>query len=116
MYEIGVGIQYLHNQSVVHRDLKPENILIKNGKVKIADFGLAKTILLNTRTLLGTLYYVAPELFRMEAYGKSVDIFAIGVIFIELLLNMRIWSLIGSEEFPGRMNSFPTTEIKNRLK
>jgi hypothetical protein len=80
---------------VVHRDIKPENILIdKRGRVKIADFGLAKLLgqeaaehgLTGTQQVMGTLRYMAPE--QMEG-AKSVDhradIYSLGVVFYELL-------------------------------
>ncbi len=89
------ALQFAHDEGVVHRDIKPENILIdKRGRVKIADFGLAKLLgqeaadhgLTATQQVLGTLRYMAPE--QMEG-KKSVDhradIYSLGVVFYELL-------------------------------
>src|SRR5579862_98311 len=89
------ALQYAHDEGIVHRDIKPENILIdKKGRVKIADFGLAK--LLNKsesdRTLtgagqaMGTLHYMAPEqLENPLAVDHRADVYSLGVVFYEML-------------------------------
>ncbi len=88
------ALQYAHDQGVVHRDIKPENILVdRAGKVKIADFGLAKLVgkqarenLTQSRQIMGTPNYMAPEqVERPETVDHRVDIFALGVVFYELL-------------------------------
>lgn len=89
------ALQYAHDEGIVHRDIKPENILIDTkGRVKIADFGLAKLLnpkvgdrrLTGTQQVLGTLNYMAPE----QIEGKPnvdhrADIYSLGVVFYELL-------------------------------
>ena len=90
------GLQFAHEEGVVHRDIKPENILIdKRGRVKIADFGLAKLLggdsmesptLTGTHQVMGTPMYMAPE--QMEGthgVDHRADIFSLGVVFYELL-------------------------------
>jgi len=83
------GIGYLHENGVVHRDLKPENILcsLDLSRIVVGDFGLAKVFgrgeLL--KSTCGTPAYAAPEIFRGEAYDKSVDMWSIGVIAFVLL-------------------------------
>jgi predicted Ser/Thr protein kinase len=89
------ALQYAHDEGVVHRDIKPENILVdKRGKVKIADFGLAKLLgaapavytLTGSRQMMGTPHYMAPE--QMEKpleVDHRADIFSLGVVFYELL-------------------------------
>jgi len=89
------ALQYAHDEGVVHRDIKPENILIdKKGRVKIADFGLAKLLghdgpehsLTGTYQVMGTLRYMAPE--QMEGSREvdhRADIYSLGVVFYELL-------------------------------
>jgi len=89
------ALQYAHEQAVVHRDIKPENILIDNrGRVKIADFGLAKLLdhdaaehaLTATHQVMGTLRYMAPEqLEGSRDVDHRADIYSLGVIFYELL-------------------------------
>lgn len=89
------ALQFAHDEGIVHRDIKPENILIdKKGRVKIADFGLAKLLgieaidhrLTATQQVMGTLRYMSPE--QMEgsnAVDHRADIYSLGVVFYELL-------------------------------
>ncbi|MCL4790252.1 MAG: serine/threonine protein kinase, partial [Verrucomicrobia bacterium] len=88
------ALQFAHEEGIVHRDIKPENILLDaKGRVKIADFGIAKLVgrkeditLTGTRSLLGTPHYMAPE--QVEAPNKvdhRADIYALGVVFYEML-------------------------------
>ncbi len=93
--QICEALQYAHDEGVVHRDIKPENILIdKRGRVKIADFGLAKLAarsaeeftLTGTQQVMGTPRYMAPE--QMEAshsVDHRADIYSLGVVFYEML-------------------------------
>ena len=89
------ALQYAHQEGVLHRDIKPENILLDSrGKVKIADFGIAKLVgelhAEDARTLtgarLGTPHYMAPE--QIEHPGDvdhRADIYSLGVVFYEML-------------------------------
>ena len=89
------ALQFAHDEGIVHRDIKPENVLIdKRGRVKIADFGLAKLMgqetiernLTGTHQVMGTLRYMAPE--QMEGshtVDHRADIYSLGVVFYELL-------------------------------
>ena len=89
------ALQYAHDEGVVHRDIKPENILVdRSGRVKIADFGLAKLArqspddftLTATHQVMGTPRYMAPE--QMDSAHQvdhRADIYSLGVVFYEML-------------------------------
>src|SRR5262249_20880604 len=89
------ALQYAHDEGVVHRDIKPENVLVdRKGRVKIADFGLAKVVGLDPEALrltaenqvMGTPHYMAPEqLERPLAVDHRADIYSLGVVFYEML-------------------------------
>ena len=92
--QICEALQFAHDEGIVHRDIKPENILLdKKGRVKIADFGIAKILgnaaevdLTGTQNAIGTPHYMAPE--QMEkptTVDHRADIFSLGVVFYEML-------------------------------
>ncbi len=93
MAQICGALEYAHAQGVVHRDIKPENILVDpTGRVKIADFGLAKVgrgvlpTLTRTDMAMGTPAYMAPEQYeRMKDVDHRADIFSLGVMFYEMV-------------------------------
>jgi predicted Ser/Thr protein kinase len=89
------ALAYAHEEGVVHRDIKPENILLdRKGRVKIADFGLAKLLarrtgeytLTGTHQVMGTLHYMAPEqIENPQAIDHRADVYALGVVLYEML-------------------------------
>ena len=93
--QICEALHFAHDAGIVHRDIKPENILVdKQGRVKIADFGLAKLLskasaevtLTGSHQAMGTLHYMAPE--QMQGAGSvdhRADIYSLGVVFYEML-------------------------------
>jgi hypothetical protein len=93
--QICEALQFAHDRGIVHRDIKPENILIDTqGRVKIADFGLAKMMRLEagapdltlTRHAIGTPQYMAPEqIEKPETVDHRADIYSLGVVFYEML-------------------------------
>jgi serine/threonine-protein kinase len=89
MVEICDALAAAHRLDMVHRDLKPGNVLMTpDDRAKLADFGLAKQVLAPSvldRKLVGTPYFMAPELFRGEAATKRSDVYAAGVTFYNLL-------------------------------
>ena len=122
--EIISAVKYLHSLEppIVHRDIKPENILIdNNGNCKLGDFGLAKYE--NEENMkdnyCGTLEYLAPETLSNSCQGRSVDIWALGVLLFEMLTgrppfkiekdklhlykdsnNTKIWKINWTDDFP----------------
>ena len=103
--QICEALQFAHDEGVVHRDIKPENILIdRRGRVKIADFGLAKIVgkgsrlgegdspanrddnLTHTHQVMGTMHYMAPEQIEKPlTVDHRADIYSLGVVFYEML-------------------------------
>jgi serine/threonine protein kinase len=89
------ALQFAHERGIVHRDIKPENILLdKQGRVKIADFGIAKILgaqaagaaLTGVKDVIGTPHYMAPEQVEKPAtVDHRADIYSLGVVFYEML-------------------------------
>jgi len=97
MIQICEGLEYAHEKGIVHRDVKPGNIFVlRNGQVKILDFGIAQLVAAETGLtraglIVGTLQYMAPERARGQG-GHSSDIFSVGAVFYEFLTNRAPFS------------------------
>ncbi|KAM8738678.1 inhibitor of nuclear factor kappa-B kinase subunit alpha-like isoform X1 [Acanthopagrus latus] len=93
--DIGSGIQYLHENKIIHRDLKPENIVLQDidGKLvhKIIDLGYAKDLDQGSlcTSFVGTLQYLAPELFESKPYTVTVDYWSFGTVIFECTCGFR---------------------------
>lgn len=129
------SVNHCHTNAVVHRDLKPENLLLasklKGAAVKLADFGLAIEVMGEQQAwfgFAGTPGYLSPEVLKKEPYGKSVDIWACGVILYILLVGYppfwdedqhRLYSQIkaGAYDYPSPEwdtgNLIPFTLLRN---
>jgi tetratricopeptide (TPR) repeat protein/predicted Ser/Thr protein kinase len=88
--QICEGLAAAHDEGVIHRDLKPQNILIdRNGRVAIADFGLAKSFeqvsLTEAGKVIGTPHYMSPEQVKGVALDHRTDIYSLGIILFEML-------------------------------
>jgi eukaryotic-like serine/threonine-protein kinase len=84
------GLHYAHRHGVVHRDVKPGNLLrSQEGRVKLADFGIAKATeqssITQVGSVLGTAAYLAPEQARGEEAGPRADLYALGVVTYQLI-------------------------------
>ncbi|NWI76539.1 E2AK2 kinase, partial [Dryoscopus gambensis] len=105
--QIVKGVEYIHSENLIHRDLKPQNIFISHDdKIKIGDFGLVTSVAFETLTEnRGTKSYMAPEQFGAK-YGKEVDIYALGLIWFEILSaftcheKTKVWASVRKGELP----------------
>ena len=83
-----LALQHLHEREIVFRDLKPENLVFESGgHVKLVDFGFARLLRNNalTHTICGTIEYIAPEVLAQNGYGRSADLWSVGILLYEMV-------------------------------
>lgn len=93
--EIAYGMSYAHMKGIIHRDLKPDNVLVStDGEVKLTDFGLGKTLVINEDITdlgeaVGTPHYMSPEQLRGIKLDKRCDIYSFGIMAYELVTGKK---------------------------
>ena len=94
IYETLKGLSYLHSSGIVHRDIKPENLMLKgvdfSDSIVIGDFGHSRftSPMEILRMPCGTLAFIAPEVLDLRGYGKSVDVWSLGVTMYQMLTGL----------------------------
>jgi eukaryotic-like serine/threonine-protein kinase len=106
--QIAHGLAFAHDQGLVHRDVKPQNVLLNgDGRAKVTDFGIARSLdvegVTQTGTVLGTSNYIAPEQASGQPVDAQTDVYSLGVVLYELLA--------GDLPFPGE--NFVTVAMKH---
>ncbi|VDP70274.1 unnamed protein product [Echinostoma caproni] len=83
------ALAFLHDHGIIHRDVKSDSILLSiNGHVKLSDFGFCAQItpeIPRRRSLVGTPYWMSPEVISRKPYGTAVDVWSMGVLLIEMV-------------------------------
>jgi serine/threonine protein kinase len=93
--QASAAIHYLHDNNFIHRDVKSQNFLLDhNWVVKLTDFGMSRVVsdpsTLSRMTICGTNEYMAPEMLFQEEYCSGVDIFSLGLVFIEIMARRKV--------------------------
>ncbi len=119
--EIASALGAIHLKGIVHRDLKPANILMRmTGEAVIADFGIAKRLssalsLTRQDMAVGTPYYMSPEQARGSNVGPHSDIYALGVLYFEMLAGSRPYEANTPNELMGKHLHAPIPLLPTRL-
>lgn len=110
--DAALGLDYLHQKGICHRDVKPDNMLIRNGKIQVADFGLARVepLPLSSSSMVGTPAYMAPEAWRGQ-YCIASDQYSLAAAYVELRTGQR--AIEGSkfvDVMMGHLQKLPRVE------
>uniref|UniRef100_A0A5K4FE06 non-specific serine/threonine protein kinase n=1 Tax=Schistosoma mansoni TaxID=6183 RepID=A0A5K4FE06_SCHMA len=115
--QLAIALQYMHERNVLHRDLKTRNIfLTRSNIVKLGDLGIARVLESSNSmatTLIGTPYYMSPELFANKPYNHKSDIWALGCVLYEMstlrhAFNAKSFNALSYKILSGKIPDMPT--------
>ena len=117
--QIGKALEHAHSRGIVHRDIKPHNIMVlKNGSVKVTDFGIARLMSKGntlTKEALGSVHYISPEQAKGGRIDNRSDLYSLGVVMYEMMAGrppydgespvaIAIQHINGGAKLPSTMN------------
>ena len=121
MRQVASALSNLHNVGILHRDLKPGNIMLRgDGSIALIDFGLAKRMfpeeeLTGSKQIFGTPYYMSPEQGRGRDVDERSDVYALGVIFYEMLTGEKPYTAKNAMGIIFKHTEQPVPVLPNRL-
>lgn len=126
--QICLAIKHIHDKKILHRDLKSQNIFLSdNGLIKLGDFGIAKCLNFTMEkacTIVGTPYYLSPEIVQNQPYSFKSDIWSLGVLLFEMMalkmpFDANSLPMLSLKIIRGNYSSMPSVfseDIKNLVK
>ena len=117
--QIGKALEHAHGRGIVHRDIKPHNVMVlKNGSVKVTDFGIARVMSKSntlTKEALGSVHYISPEQAKGGWVDNRSDLYSLGVVMYEMMtgrppydgetpVSVAIQHINGGAELPSALN------------
>lgn len=126
--QICLAIKHIHDKKILHRDLKSQNIfLTENGLIKLGDFGIAKCLNFTMEkacTIVGTPYYLSPEIVQNQPYNFKSDIWSLGVLLYEMMalkmpFDAKSLPMLSLKIIKGQYDSIPklfSDDLKNLVK
>lgn len=122
-YEVVAGLLYLHSNGIMHRDIKSDNILVNDkGEIKLGDFGFATNLLSTSgalssrKTLVGTPYWMAPEITKGQEYNFKADNWSLGILFLELCDNLPPWMGMNPIKALSKISLSPPPTISRKTR
>uniref|UniRef100_A0A3P8SKJ3 Protein kinase domain-containing protein n=1 Tax=Amphiprion percula TaxID=161767 RepID=A0A3P8SKJ3_AMPPE len=117
LHQLATALSHLHSSGIIHADLKPPNVMVVNRheqplKVKLIDFGVARLVsAVNQGDWMGTLHYSAPEMLLGVPFNESVDMWALGLLMVELATGCQLYP--GKTEYDVLRFIFETMKLNS---